>query len=463
MIPDAEAMDLERLRVEALLRRGRLDEALPIAERLLAQLGLEIPLATRTSRLRLPTRRLPGKLRKLDFAERGAAEVPADKRLAIDVLYSISSGLAFADPALGRVAQAELVRAAVDAGEPVRVCLALVQEVCYAAAVGSRNRAAVEAVGARLRPLAIRLDNPDLLGLADAALGIAAHMSGRWQDARGHLESGLAVLRDHGAGVRWEIDVAGRFWLATLFYLGEWREMSRLTQLMLRDAIDRADVVAQQGLRIGRCNLAWLLAHRLAEAREQLAIAERSLDAGGAASAFLWQHAQAVAAAVNIELYAGDARAAERRLAGAWSDLERIGCLRLQQPRIELAMLRARTALAALAPDPAEGRLRPIRAIADELGKEGAEWATALGHLVRAAVHAWRRDEASARTELLAAEELLVTNGMMGFLQIARLRRGLLEGGAGGTARAEAARDVLRDLGAVEPERIAMHLVPWPR
>jgi hypothetical protein len=78
-------------------------------------------------------------------------------------------------------------------------------------------------------------------------------------------------------------------------------------------------------------------------------------------------------------------------------------------------------------------------------------------------VHAWRRDGASARGELLAAEEHLVGNGMMGLLLIARMRRGVLEGGAGGIARAEAARDMLKDLGAVEPLRVAMHLVPWPR
>ncbi len=460
LLADRDAIDLERLRVEALLRRGRLDEALPLAERLLAQLGLRLPLATRTSRLRLATPWLQTRLRGLELDERAAADVPAERLLVIDVLYSIASGLAFADPGLGRAAQAAHVRAALDAGEPVRVCLALAQEVCYAAAAGSRNRAAVAAVGAQLRALAIRLDNPGLVGFADTALGIAAHRSGRWRDARGHLEAGLQALREPGASGRWEIDVGGTFLLATLFYLGEWRELTRLTQLLLRDAIERADVVAQHGLRTGRCNLAWLLAHRPAEAREQLALAERAIDAGGA---FLWPHAQAAAAAVELELYAGDAPAAARRLADAWSGLERLGCLRMQQPRIELAMLRARTQLAALPPDPAEDRVRPIRAIADELAREGADWATALSHLVRAAVHAFRRDGRSARTELLAAEELLVSCGMMGYLQIARLRRGLLEGGAGGTARAEAARDVLRDLGAVQPERVAMHLVPWPR
>jgi hypothetical protein len=29
-------------------------------------------------------------------------------------------------------------------------------------------------------------------------------------------------------------------------------------------------------------------------------------------------------------------------------------------------------------------------------------------------------------------------------------------------ARSEAARDMLRDLGAADPDRVATHMVPWP-
>jgi tetratricopeptide (TPR) repeat protein/tRNA A-37 threonylcarbamoyl transferase component Bud32 len=453
LMSDGDAIDLERLHVEVLLRRGRLDEALPAAEKLLAQIGLRIPLAGRMSRTRLATQWLQVKLRGLDYAPREASAVAAQDLLAIDVLYSIASSLAFADPALGRVVASALVRAALDAGEPVRVCLALAQEVCYAAAGGSRNRAVVEAVAARLKAVALRLAYPHVIGLADTAMGIAAHMNGRWADARGHLEAGLATLRDHGAGVRWEIDIGETFWLATLFYLGEWREMARLTQLLLREASDRGDIVAQQGLRTGRCNLAWLLLNRPDEAQAQLAAATQTLGDG-----FHLPHVQAVVAQVNIELYLGHATVASRRLLEAWPTIEQIGVLRLQQPRVELCLLRARTLLADVThPD----RLRAVRGLADDLLKEGATWASALGHLVRAAVLAWS-DNDHAIGELALAEEDLVASGMSGFLHIARLRRGTLEGGAGGIARAEAARDVLRDLGATDPDRVAAHMLPWP-
>ncbi|MBA3460884.1 MAG: protein kinase [Deltaproteobacteria bacterium] len=454
LLPDDESIDLERLRVEALLRRGRLDEALPAAERLLGLIGIRIPLNARASRTKLATQWMQMKLRGLDFTERDVTEIPPAKLLVTDVLYSVASGLAFADPTLGRVVQSELIRAALDAGEPVRVCLALAQEVGYAAAAGSRNRAAVEAVGARLMAVAKKLGAPHVIGFAQAAIGIAAHMQGRWKEAREQLEAGLAALRDHGAGVRWEIDTGDTYWLATLFYLGEWRELGRLTQLLLRDAIDRGDEVAQQSLRTGRSNNAWLLMGKPDEAAAQLAISMPTIGEG-----FHLQHVSAMVAATNIELYNDDVTAARKRLDEAWPHLERLGVLRLQQPRVELRSLRARVLLA----DPrADGSLREARALGDELIKEATPWAEGLGYLVRASSHAWVGDVDAGLTDLEAAEEALAGAGMQGYVQIVKLYRGRLEGGPGPTARAEAARDFLKDLGAMDPDAVAAYLMPWP-
>ncbi len=454
LLPDAEAIDLERLRVEALLRRGRLGEGLPAAEHLLGQIGIRVPLGARASRTRLATQWLAAKLRGLDYTEREAADIAPGKLLAIDVLYSVASGLAFADPSLGRVVQGELMRASLEAGEPVRVCLALAQEVCYAAAGGSRNRTAVEAVGARLRSIAGRIGRPEVIGFADAAVGIAAHMSGRWRDARTLLEAGLAALRDHGASVRWEIDIADTFWLATLSYLGEWREMARLTDKLLRDAIERSDSVAQANLRMGRCNFAWLIMNRPELARDQLALAEHVLRD----DSFRLQDASLMIAAANIDLYVGDPAAAFSRIDAAWGQLEQIGCLRLQQPRIELALLRARVLLALGGVE----RRREARIHAELMIKEGAPWATGLGHLIRASVHAFAGGDEAARAELLAGEEHLMAAGMLGYLQIARLRRGAIEGGTIGNARSATAREVLAGLGALDTEAVVRHLLPWP-
>ncbi len=132
----------------------------------------------------------------------------------IDVLYSIASGLAFADPTLGRVLQSELLRAALDAGEPLRVALALAQELCYAAAPGSRNRPAIEAVVLRLQAIAARLPDAYVGGIAASAIGIAACMSGRWREARAQLRArrrrAARSRRGHSLGARHRRDLLAR-------------------------------------------------------------------------------------------------------------------------------------------------------------------------------------------------------------------------------------------------------------
>ncbi|MDX2086209.1 MAG: protein kinase [Kofleriaceae bacterium] len=456
LLADDAAIDLERLRVEALLRRGRMEEALPAAEKLLAQIGLRIPLSGRASRIALATQWVQAKLRGLEHVERPIADIAPPALLATDVLYSIASGLAFADPALGRVVQGELLRAALGAGESVRVCLALSLEVCYTGRGGTRNRAAVDAVTTRLEVVARRIGAPHVIGFARTAAGLAAHMSGRWSEARTQLEAGLGALRDHGVGVRWEIGIGDGFWLSTLFYLGEWIEMTQHQHDLLRDAIDRGDVVAQQGLRVGTCNLAWLLRGKPDEARAQLEIAERSLGDG-----FYLPRAQAVLAAANIDLYTGDAAGAAHRIRDAWSQLDRLGYMRLQQRRLELVNLRARIALADHS-RPVGERVREAREHARELIDEGAAWGEALGHLVLAAAHAWEGATQLALATLQTAESQLVGQEMAAHVQIARMYLGRLEGGAGGTARAEASRDSLMEMGASDPDALAAHLVPWP-
>jgi tRNA A-37 threonylcarbamoyl transferase component Bud32/tetratricopeptide (TPR) repeat protein len=455
VLPDEESIDLQRLHIEALLRRGRLDEAVPAAAQLLAHIGVRSSLAKSSSKTRLAAQWFSSKLRGLDYVERLAQDCRPSDLLRIDVLYSIVSGLAFADPSLGRTLQAELLRAALECGEPVRVCLALAQEVCYASGAGSRNATAVEAVGARLDALAERIGHPHVQGLARAARGIAAVMNGRWRDARGYLESGVSTLREHGAGARWEIDIAESYWLQALFYLGDWRELARQGHGLLREALDRGDIVAQLGFRTGTCNMTWLFAGRADESRAQLAAATACLPSG-----FALPHVMAMVAACNVALYTQDAAEASRVIAETWPEIERLGVLRFQYLRVELEHLRGRVALADRAV-PRDDRARIALEISEALVAEGAPWAAGLGLLLRAAALALLDTPEAALTALHAAEEQFVATHMTGYLQLARMRRGVLEGSQGSHARAAAARDALRDSGVLDPERLVDVLVPW--
>jgi hypothetical protein len=172
-------------------------------------------------------------------------------------------------------------------------------------------------------------------------------------------------------------------------------------------------------------------------------------------------HILTLQAACNIELYAQDAAAASARLDAAWPNVDRSGVLRVQHLRVELSLLRAQLALADTA-RPADERAKVVRSIGDDLVKEGADWAAGIGQFLWAASMALRGDHETAGMTLRAAEELLETAGMRGWLQVARLRRGRGEREPGGSARAVAAGELLTELGAANPEAIATLLVPWP-
>jgi len=234
-------------------------------------------------------------------------------------------------------------------------------------------------------------------------------------------------------------DVGVAYAVGALYYLGDWREMTRVHAERLRDAVDRDDVVAQQGLRTGRSCMAWLVADSVDEARRQLAAAEATLAPG-----FHLPHVLAVQAAANVELYAGDARGARARLDAAWPQIERIGATRLHHLRVELSVLRARLVLAS------GGDPRQALAVAAELDRDGG-WAAAVGQLVRASAHAYLRDPRTASAALAAAEDQLAAAGMPGWVHVAKLRRG-----------EPAGRAALVDAGAKNPEAFAALLVPWP-
>jgi tRNA A-37 threonylcarbamoyl transferase component Bud32 len=443
LVGDAAALDVERRRVEVLVRRARLGEVLPAVERLLAELGVRVAFGkVPRERRSAPHHRLRGEAPSAD--------------LRVDILHAVTSDLAFVDPALGRRALPHLMRAAHALGDRERLCLALAQDASFAACVGSRRARGDGAIAQRLDALARELGGA-AVGIADAALGIAAFREGRFRDARERLEVGLAALREHAAAdahgsLRWAIDDAETYWLGTSLYLGEWSELVRLSPVLLRDAIERGDAALQLALATGRNVFAGLVAARPNDARDRLTAARAHLPAG-----FYLPHALVAQAEAWIDLYAGDAAGAAARLGAAWPAIERAGVLAIQQLRVELLLLRARLAIAAPARD------RDPRRFADAAIAEGVPWAVGLGLATRASIHAAAGEQDDAVAALAAAEEQLAACEMAGWIDVVRLRRGAAEGGAASSARAHAARDGLVDRGAVDPDALAQLILPWPQ
>jgi tRNA A-37 threonylcarbamoyl transferase component Bud32 len=449
-----DTVELARLQIEQLLRCGRLDDGLAVAQRVLHAVGLDLPLAARVPGRRRGATRPP--VKSYDFVERLA---PALELRRVDILYSLASGLQFVDPWLGRVVQDELIRAALAAGEPFRVCLALGQELAYLAGAGPRLAREVELVGEKLRATAMRVGHPHVIGVADAAIGMAAFLAGNLKEAKRYLRPALATLRDHGTDVRWEIDVAELYLLSALYYLGELREVARIVPIMVREANERGDRFAQLALHSWRPNVAWLIADRPAIARANLGVGgdDAADDASYVVQRYFRLHGD-----VQIDLYVGDGAAAWRRIEAGWPALDRSRMLRRQVMRIEAMSLRGRAALAGARA--AEGKdraelIRVARTLGDELVGEDVGWAVGQGELLRG-LAALSAGHPSAADDLARAEAALVRADMAAWALAARLRRAQATGGAQGMARVEAARDALRDLGAADPDAFVRLLAP---
>jgi hypothetical protein len=457
-----EALELDRLRLEQILRRGRLAEGFEISRRLLAQVGIAMPRSASAALRSALFQRLRLRLRGLGYVERAASDVPPEVLRRVDVLTTIASGLPFIDPIVGMALQFRALRAALDAGEPRRLSYALSEELGYLGVAGVANEKRIEEVTRLLGKVSARNQHPGLAGFASAAEGLAAFLLGRWRNAGNLLERGLEGMRDHGVGLRWETTLAELYLMSSLFYLGRTRDLARRVPRLLRDALERGDVYGVHGLRGWRdSNVAWLILGRPDEARahvDQVA-AERATADG-----FHLQHWFELVAQTQIDLYLGDVDSAWCRLEQSWPRLVASGLLRVQNVRIESAYLRARIQLArafatpARAPALVEDALRRTRA----LDREGAPWASAFAEQIRAMVAIVANDRAGADSGLERAERAFAGSDMALFATVMRLRRGELTGGTTGEAVRSEARRAMTAEAIADPEAIARLLCPWP-
>jgi tetratricopeptide (TPR) repeat protein len=454
-----EARALDARRLEQLLRRGRLAEGLELARRVLADLGISLPV-TRAGAIRAVVWQMARLwLRGLDFTER--TDAPEATLRVVDLLYSTSTGLGLVDPITGRVVQCHYVRAALDAGEPGRACSALAVELGYLGPSGTRAERRIDALSTRVRDLAERIGDPYVQGRATTLRGFVRFMLGRWRDATLLAEAGLRQMHDHGVGVRWDFDFVEDMQLAALTYLGETREVARLAPIRMRDAVERGDVYALGDLRGGRGNVAWLIAGKPDEARAHVdAVAVPSADAKD----LQLRHFDQLSSHAQIDLYVGDGAGAWARLEAAWRALEASLMLRIQILRIEGAFLRGRAALAAAITADGADRKRLIAAArnrARALLGEKAGWAEAFALQIRATA-AHLDGAADTAAQLDRAERAYAAADMRLHATVMRLRKGELEGGTAGATIATGARDAMRAQAIADPDAMARLLCPWP-
>jgi tetratricopeptide (TPR) repeat protein len=374
-------------------------------------------------------RRAQLRWRGLDFVARDASQIAAGDLLRIDACWSITTGLAMVDNIRAAAFHARQLIIALDTGEPYRVARALALEAGFSALGGGAGIQRSAAFTARAQEMAERIGHPHALALVAMSSGIAAFVLGQFRRATELCERALTLLRDECTGVNWEMNLTQDFLLGALLFRGELRDVSHWLPGLLQAARERGNLYFETELRT-RMNLVWLVADEPDEGERQ------ANDAIGrwSVSGFHRQHYNHLLARIQTALYRGRAGDAWRIVSEELGPVGRNLWLRVQFFRIEIAFLRARSALAMAAAD--RGQARRLRAVAADdvrrLTRENMPWSNALALLVRATLACQQGDAEAAATLLTDAIEAFTQVDMHLYAAVARRRLGGIVGGQRG-------------------------------
>jgi hypothetical protein len=447
------ALELRRRAGECLLKSGHFERGLDTVRTVLDAVGVAIASGPRSALFSLVRRRAWLRLRGTRYRERNETQVPSEDLVRIDILWSTATGLTMIDNIRGADFQTRHLLLCLRTGEPYRIARGLAMEAAHAAIGGGRTRRRTDRLLAEARALATRIDHPHAIGMVSVCAGSVAMLRGEWRQCLTLCTDAERILRDRCTGVAWELATAQFFAHVAMFFLGDLVARAEKVPQHLREAEDRGDRYAANCARFN-LNGVYLAADDLHAARENLVRAD---DVGG--RGFFLDHYYALVSSAQIDLHCGDGVAALARVHEAWPAVARAQLLRVQQVRVDMHSLRARSALCVAGSTRDARRIDAAARDAAGMHRERMPWAAGLAHTLDGVVAALRGQTARA-TELLAtAEQELDACAMRLHAAVARYRRGQLLGAAGQGLVAQATQQMLL-MGAKNPARTVALLAP---
>jgi hypothetical protein len=452
------AIDLRRRAGEQLVCSGRVDEGRRTFESVLQAVGVRSPRSTGAIILSILASSAWLSLRGLGFVPRAEATLDPRDVLRIDCLGSAGPGLGMSDHVRGKDFQIRTVIEALKLGEPSRVGRALAYYALAIASEGTPVYAKTMEVQRLIASMARELKQPYLEGMASGVTAFACYLNGRPRDAREPFEQAEAIFRDQCIGAVHELASARMLQYRTLFALGELNTLVRRATACLNDAEQRGDIYTVVNLRTSSMSL-------LALARDDVAAAERELSLAGehlSPHGFHVQHGYQLLAQIHVLLYRGDAVGAEAALLARMPALKRSLLLRIQNLRISVNDVHARTCLAIVASGgaPAARARKEAERLARAVEAEGWALAIASAEVIRAGLRAITGEREQAAVHLAAAERGFESVGMALHAAVVRHRRGELIAGEEGRALVAASEAWMAREGIRNPGRMCALFAP---
>jgi eukaryotic-like serine/threonine-protein kinase len=456
----SEAMELEGRAAAQLVRSARLDDAMPLYERLTGRVGLTLLQPSWQTHLQFLGERALVRLRGVRFQPLDAAQIPAERLIRLDTYWTLFSGLTLVNTARAREFQSRHLLLALRAREPYRAAVALAWESGYAGAAGGwRKRARSEALFRKALSLAERVENPHGIAMAHMCRCAAALFVGSFRTSWESGRIAEEIYRERCTGVAWEILFSKFVAQRALFYLGGLRELSQNLPALLREARERDDRLAVATFGIRNSYVTHLARDDPETARENL----QRMIGGLPGKAFTNPSYWAMIAGGEIALFDRRTDEARQTLFDQWSGFERSRLDRLPFYRIEALQLRARLALASAEQSRGDSRENGLRNAARDarlVERERTPWGLALARLVRAGIAATRSQTHEAVRLLVQTEEELEGLDMALYAAAARRRRGQLLGGDEGAVLIAEADAWMAGQDVKNPARMADMLAP---
>jgi hypothetical protein len=369
--PSEEAAQLVGSAADQFIRSGHIDEGLSVARERLASLGIRL---SRTSLGALPSallERLRLWFRGLNYTLAPEHAVPREALEKIDWCLALGAVLPFIDTIRGLQIHSQGLRAALRAGEPMRLSRAIAAEASYRMALSGANdpRGKTDHLLATARILADASGDPVPAGIVDVVTSTVLWALGDWAAVEEMAKRGVRILRTHGRSVAWEINLGQTNFINALGWMGKLREHREAVDREIRDARARGDLYASTMFTIRDLCLSSVAHDDLATARETESAIHRWSSTG-----FQVEHMVILYQQTEADLYEQAGGQALARVERSWPALRRAQLLRVAPFRIELGALKARACLAAAAEDPRTRRsrdaLRVAQRVADQISGE---------------------------------------------------------------------------------------------
>src|SRR5262245_19418552 len=312
----ADALELEQKAAHQLLRGGHIDDGMVVLERLLASVDIALPKTPRRALVSLLWRRARVRVRGTQFKPRDPSQMTREELARMDIVWSAACGLSMTDWIRGASFQALNLLLSLDAGETVRARRALLLEACHVAASGAPERAERHVDAATAGE---ELDDPYLRGWVELARAYIAYFRGRWRAAFEGAERADALFSANCTDVVWERDTVHALSHWAQVYLGSLKTLDKMLPARLREAQLQGNLYAVWALPATISTIHWIARDDIEGGRAAVDhIAERWSLRG-----YQIQHWNEMASNALLDLYAGDVRAARKRLEEGWVPMSR--------------------------------------------------------------------------------------------------------------------------------------------